>query len=297
VEVLGHQPAVMYSTLHYANGDHQHGEKQQMEELSSGSFNSDYHIFTLDWDPEKLSFAVDGNQIQQFPIEDDMKEFQRSFYLILNVAVGGYWPGDPDATTSFPQQMLVDYVRVFTKDDFEAPDAPPLDVEEETIGQTIDPKIGTYAIKEGFTDLGNLIVVTYGPGEPYITSSSTAIDGDRSMVCDFPGGDWGGSYLELESTVDLSNYSYLKFSLNKPAALVNAEIKLESPSTNFAIFLKDYSGVETSNGFLEYTIPLADFTGLDLTEIRIPFAMWNPQDADNNFVAATVLVDKVYFTN
>jgi beta-glucanase (GH16 family) len=297
VEVLGHQPSVMYSTLHYANGDHQHGEKQKMEALSGGNFSDGFHVFTLEWDNETLTFAVDGNQIQQFTIEEDMKEFQRSFYLILNVAVGGYWPGDPDGTTTFPQQMLVDYVRVFTKDDYEAPEAPPLDIEEETIGQTIDPKIGTYAIKEGFTDLGNLIVVTYGPGEPIISSSSTAIDGERSMVCDFPGGDWGGIYLELESPVDLSNYSYLKFSLNKPASLVNAEIKLESPTTNMAIFLKDYSGVETSNGFMEYTIPLADFTGLDLTEIRIPFAIWNPQVENNDFAAGTVLVDKVYFTN
>ena len=55
------------------------------------------------------------------------------------MAVGGNWPGDPDKSTVFPQSMYVDYVRVFKKDGYEAPDAPKLDKDEETIGQNIDP--------------------------------------------------------------------------------------------------------------------------------------------------------------
>jgi hypothetical protein len=52
-----------------------------------------------------------------------------------------------------------------------------------------------------------------------------------------------------------------------------------------------------NEGFMEYTVPLTDFTGLDLTEISIPFAIWNPQDVNQSFVAASVLIDNVYFSN
>ena len=62
-------------------------------------------------------------------IEDDMKEFLRSFYFILNVAVGGNWPGEPDGTTVFPQTMYTDYIRVYSKNEFQAPAAPALDIE------------------------------------------------------------------------------------------------------------------------------------------------------------------------
>ena len=178
------------------------------------------------------------------------------------------------------------------------PAAPPLDIEEETVGQIIEPNIGDNAIREGFTELGSLDVISYGGGgEPLVTTSETAIDGDLSLVFDFPGGNWGGAYIELAAAKNLGNYAYLKFSLNKPSSLVNAEIKLESPSTNAIVFLEDYTGLPVAEGFVEYTIPLADFTGLDLTQITIPFAIWNPKGAYQNFVAATVLIDNVYFSD
>jgi hypothetical protein len=227
-----------------------------------------------------------------------MKEFLRSAYLIINLAVGGNWPGDPDGTTVFPQTMYIDYVRLFSKDGLEVPAPPPLDIEEETVGQIIEPNIGDNAIRDDFTELGNLDVISYGGGgEPEVSTSDIAIDGELSLVFDFPGGNWGGAYIELTEAKNLGNYTYLKFSLNKPASLVNAEIKLESPSSNASVFLEDYTGSPVAEGFVEYTIPLADFTGLQLTEITIPFAIWNPVGAYQNFIAATVLIDNVYFSN
>jgi hypothetical protein len=288
----------MYSTLHYTDGEKTHGEIQESYQLSSETFNDAYHIFSLDWSPDNLKFSVDGVEFQKVPIEDDMKEFLRSFYLVLNVAVGGNWPGSPDNTTFFPQTMNIDYVRVFEKDGFNAPDAPALDIEEETMGQNIEPSLAQHAIKDGFNDLGNASVVVYGGGgEPVVAASELAIDGDSSLVFSFPGGSWGGGYIELETPKDLSSYKYIKFSLNKPASLTNAEIKLESPSTNAVVFLKDYTGTDGEQGFQEYTIPLADYSGLDLTQISIPFSMWNPQDASQSFVAGTVLIDKVFFSD
>jgi beta-glucanase (GH16 family) len=297
VEVLGHEPQKMYSTVHYTNVEHKHGETQFPYELSGSSFSDTYHLFRMDWTPESITYSVDGQSIGTIPIEDDMKEFLRSFYLVLNVAVGGNWPGDPDQTTVFPQSMYVDYIRVYAKEDFQAPEAPTLDIDEETVGQVIEPDIAYAAIRDDFTDLGNMTVVAYGPGEPELSTSDTAINGSSSLVYHFSGEGWGGAYIELEAAVDLSKYNFLKFALHKPDNLTNAEIKLESSttSTSAAVFLKDYAGTQLSDGFVEYSIPLTDFAGLEFTGITIPFAMWNPQDSDNAFVKARVLIDDVRF--
>lgn len=296
-EVLGHQTSTLNTTLHYTNSEKRHGQIQNTYHLSNSSLSDAFHIYTLEWNPQSLIFSLDGKELYQVMIDDDMKEFQRSFYLILNVAVGGNLVGDPDESTVFPQTMYIDYVRVYTKKGMQIPASPPLNIDEETVGQMIEPNIGDHAIRDDFYDLGSLSIVTYGPGEPLISSSDTAINGDLSLVYDFPGGDWGGAYIELETPTDLQQYNYLKFSLNKPASMVNAEIKLESPGSNYALFLENYQGVAVDNGFLEYTIPLSDFIDLDLSEISIPFAIWNPQDDNQTIIPARIFIDNVYFSN
>ncbi len=298
MEMLGHDPNIIYGSIHYVDKENRKGESQGVFEAPGASFSEAYHVFTLVWTPEKLSFMVDGVQYHEVAIEDGMKEFLRNFYLILNVAVGGYWPGYPDATTSFPQRMYVDYVRVFEMEDFTPPAPPILNIEEETLGQPLEPNIADNAIKEGFEELGNLEVIAFGGGgEPYIDTSENAIDGGLSLVFDFPGGSWGGAYFLMEQPRNLSSYSHLVFALNKPENLVDAEIKLESSTTNAALFLKDYESTPLTNGFVEYAIPLSDFQGLDLIQLKIPFAIWNPTDGNGTFVAATVLIDNVHFAN
>lgn len=295
-EVLGHESNKMYSTLHFTDADNKHGEIQASHSLNNENFNGKYHVFSMNWTPEKMIFMVDEIVIQEVSIEDDMKEFLRSFYLVLNVAVGGNWPGYPDNTTVFPQTMNIDYIRVFEKNDFTPPEPPVLDIDEESIGQNIEPTIAQHAINDGFSDLGNATVIVYGGGgEPVVSVSETAIDGDSSVVFNYPGGSWGGGYIELVTPVDLSQYTHLKFSLVIPSSVANAEIKLESPSTNASIFIADFQGTDVGNGFLEYNIPLSDFAGLDLTQIKIPFSVWNPQDINENFVEAIILIDNISF--
>ncbi len=295
-EVVGNDPSKYYSTLHFTNDENKHGEKQSSNLLSGADFSDSYHVFSLDWTPETITFSLDGQVGNQVSIEDDMKEFLRSSYLILNVAVGGNWPGEPDETTIFPQTMYTDYIRVYSKNNFQAPEAPALDIDEETVGQVIEVGIAESAIKDSFTHLGGLSVISYGPGAPAILSSEIAVDGDASSVFDFPGGNWGGAYFELDNPKDISAFTHLKFSLNKPDAFVNSEIKLEAGATNAIVYLAGYTGTELTDGYVEYTIPLADFTGLDLTGLTIPFSIWNPQDANDAFVEGTVLIDNIYFS-
>ncbi len=82
--------------------------------LASGIFADKFHVFTLVWTASTIEWFVDDvrfNVIDITPAE--LSEFQEKFFFIFNVAVGGNWPGSPDASTSFPQRMIVDYVRVF----------------------------------------------------------------------------------------------------------------------------------------------------------------------------------------
>lgn len=83
-------------------------------QLDSGTFNDVYHVFTLQWDEQTIHWYVDDIPFHQISIADETKEaFHKPFYFIMNIAVGGNWPGSPNQTTIFPTQMNVDYIRVF----------------------------------------------------------------------------------------------------------------------------------------------------------------------------------------
>ncbi len=297
MEVIGHEPDVLHSTVHYASGDNKGASSGDKIEAGE-KLSDDYHIYRLDWTPEEIVFSLDGTEVHRVPVEDDMKEFQRSFYIIFNVAVGGNWPGDPDETTVFPQRMLVDWVRVYRQDGLNPPAAPPLNIEEETVG-SISTTLATYAFNETMSQFDNLVLRSFGNGgEPSFATSDMAVEGDSSLLLSYPGESWGGGFFVLEpETVDFSQYANgsLKFSLHQPAELADIEIKLESVATAVSLFLRDYTGEEVGNGFLEYTIPMSDFAGLGLTDLRIPFALWNPMDASGNFLKGDVLLDNVYF--
>ncbi|MCB0580501.1 MAG: glycoside hydrolase family 16 protein [Phaeodactylibacter sp.] len=296
MEVIGHEPNVVHSTAHYTNSENKAASNGKG--LDAGTnLADDYHIYRVDWTPESLVFTIDDVKVNEVAIEADMKEFQRSFYLILNVAVGGNWPGNPDETTVFPQRMLVDWVRVYSKDGLNAPAAPALDIEEETLG-TISSSLPPLAFNSTLNQFDGLLLKSFGAGgEPEVTESDIAVEGGSSLLFSYPGGNWGGGFFELDPTVDASQYANgsLKFSLRQPDDLADIEIKLESVATAVSLFLRDYSGADVGNGFLEYTIPMSDFEGLDLTDLKIPFALWNPVDASGEYLVGDILLDNVYF--
>lgn len=100
-----------YATCHWnCNGHAEYGK-------SSGNFDrTQYHTYGLQWDDQYIRMFVDGNKIYEMNIANnagDTEEFHRPFYLLLNVAVGGNWPGFSINDSAFPQEMKVDYVRVY----------------------------------------------------------------------------------------------------------------------------------------------------------------------------------------
>jgi beta-glucanase (GH16 family) len=117
MEALGHEAQTVYGTLHYgAIDDPQHvGSSYTLEE---GTFADDYHIFSIVWEAESIRWFIDGIQYQEQTEfytgdADSPSSFDHKYYLIINLAVGGTWPGRPDETTVFPQRLMVDYVRVY----------------------------------------------------------------------------------------------------------------------------------------------------------------------------------------
>jgi len=82
--------------------------------LQEGTFAEDFHVFSIIWDDEKITWLVDDEPFHSFGLQGQPKSaFKNPFYFLMNVAVGGTWPGNPDGTTNFPTSMEVDYVRIF----------------------------------------------------------------------------------------------------------------------------------------------------------------------------------------
>ena len=83
--------------------------------LPNSRFDTDFHVFGIEWDENYINFYVDDKLYNQITPNDVPGEwvFNQPFYIILNVAVGGNLPGSPDSQTPFPQTMLVDYIRVY----------------------------------------------------------------------------------------------------------------------------------------------------------------------------------------
>ncbi len=102
----------VHGTLHWdANG---HASTGGSYTLSEGTFAEEYHVFTIIWDENAIQWFVNDIKFHEIDITPShMTEFHQEFFFIFNVAVGGNWPGYPDETTIFPQQMKVDYIRVY----------------------------------------------------------------------------------------------------------------------------------------------------------------------------------------
>ena len=113
MEIVGHEPSTLHGTVHWDNGGN-YANYGKSTMLSSGTFADEYHVFSIAWDEQYIKWLLDDVQFNVIDITPaGLSEFQSDFFLIFNVAVGGNWPGNPDGTTVFPQQMRVDYIRVF----------------------------------------------------------------------------------------------------------------------------------------------------------------------------------------
>jgi beta-glucanase (GH16 family) len=110
MELLGNQPNRVYGTIHWSSGGHvQSGSSFA---LKTGTFADTFHVFAYEWEAGKQRWYIDDSL---YFSTARGQPFDKRFFYILNVAVGGSWPGNPNASTPFPNDMLIDYARVYQK--------------------------------------------------------------------------------------------------------------------------------------------------------------------------------------
>jgi beta-glucanase (GH16 family) len=117
MENVGFEPSRIHGSLHGPGYSGGHPLSGFYTLPNQGRFSDGFHVFAIEWEPGTVRFYVD-DLLYETQTADNVPAgthwaFDHPFFLVLNVAVGGYWPGDPDASTPFPATMLVDYVRVY----------------------------------------------------------------------------------------------------------------------------------------------------------------------------------------
>lgn len=160
MEVLGNQVDTAYGTIHYGEP---YAQQQGTYILKDSTFADDFHEFSVEWEPGEMRFYIDGNHYKTvndwFTAIDGEDEkpypapFNQTFFVQLNLAVGGTWPGNPDETTDFNNaEFEVDYVRVYQKPEYD------LNVKK-PVKDFIEPEAGAnyihngdFAIAEDLTD-------------------------------------------------------------------------------------------------------------------------------------------------
>ncbi|MFK7759584.1 MAG: family 16 glycosylhydrolase [Phycisphaerales bacterium] len=111
----------IYGTIHY--GAPFPGNQQKGEDFADGTdFSDDFHVYAIEWDPDEIRWYLDDinystlskdEWFSSLAISNDRAPFDVPFHFLLNVAVGGNFPGDPNGSSVFPQTLEVDYVRVY----------------------------------------------------------------------------------------------------------------------------------------------------------------------------------------
>lgn len=117
MEYVGSEPTKVFGTVHGPGYSGAEGVTKAYE-LDADRFDAGFHVFGIEWGPDYINYYVDDVLYNQITPEDVTGEWvfnDGPFFIILNMAVGGELPGAPNAETVFPQNMLVDYVRVYNK--------------------------------------------------------------------------------------------------------------------------------------------------------------------------------------
>ena len=169
IDVMEHvnNEALIHGTHHYNNNGH-------VYQGGSAAFDaSEFNVYSIEWSPDAITWFLNGVQYYQTNIGTgsvSKEEFHETFYLILNLAVGGNWPGSPNATTDFPAVMLVDYVRVYQNEDN-------LSTEETALNELIvypNPSQGSITF-QGIENISSYAVFNV-LGQKILTNSTEILD-------------------------------------------------------------------------------------------------------------------------
>lgn len=264
MELLGNDPSKVYQTLHYAKSSTDI-QSQGSKTLTKGDFSTDYHVFSMEWNPDSISFFVDGeltNTVKKWYTGTEgigvityPAPFDQKFYIILNVAVGGNWPGNPDSTTDFSKaKMLVDYVKVYQKDHYN---------EDVTMPETSvilrDPDSnGNYVINGDFSEAETLNDTTGWFLNTMNGGEATAAIADHILtITPTKEGTVDYSIQAMQAGIPLAKGGQYRISFDaKAEAERTVVLRLDGPNYNYAKYMEDKT-VNLTTAYKTYTY---DFT-------------------------------------
>ncbi|MFO7447354.1 MAG: family 16 glycosylhydrolase [Ignavibacteriaceae bacterium] len=218
MEYLGHETNKVHGTLHYGGSWPNNRNSGKSYSITGNGFNDDFHTFTIVWEEGRFDWYVDSVLYQtqtnwyttgyEFPAP-----FDQRFHMILNMAVGGNWPGSPDSTTQFPQQFVIDYVRVYQQS------ATAVSLEENQVP-------AEFLLEQNYPNpFNSQTVINYSLSEPgYIKLSLYDIMGRLVKVLVNQRQESGVYKLSLDAA-DLSTGSYI-YSLNAGSTNISRKLLL-----------------------------------------------------------------------
>ncbi len=117
LELIGSEPAKAHATVHFGPGPGSINISKSYS-LTGATFNDQFHVFSMEWEQDQMKFYIDDilySTVVKADLGGNNYPFNEEFYFLVNLAVGGNWPGPPDATTVFPQFLIVDFIRIYQK--------------------------------------------------------------------------------------------------------------------------------------------------------------------------------------
>jgi len=116
MELIGSEPEIAHGTIHFGQPWPNNRSTGEAFTLNEGTFHEGFHEFAVEWEAGEIRWYVDDylySTKKPVDLSPEPWPFDQDFHFLLNVAVGGNWPGNPNAFTQFPQIMEVEYVRVY----------------------------------------------------------------------------------------------------------------------------------------------------------------------------------------
>ncbi len=195
MEVLGSAPETAYGTVHYGAP---HAEQQGTVTLDNGSFASDFHEYSVEWEPGEMRWYIDNNLYltvnDWFTAEEGQDDkpypapFDQPFFVQMNLAVGGTWPGNPDNTTDFEKaEFEIDYVRVYQKPEYDTNVSKPEASYREALEDGNFIFNGDFAEAEDLTDDVNwkFLLFEGGEGSAEISDNTMIIRTEKEGTVDY----------------------------------------------------------------------------------------------------------------
>lgn len=297
MEVMGQTTDTLHGTLHFGEP---HTQKQGTYVLEEGNFADEFHVFACEWEPGEMRFYVDNElyftEHEWFTTRNGYDEitypapYDQPFYMILNVAVGGTWVGYPDTSTQFEEnaQMVVDYVRVYQKDEYDENVTKPV---KEVVFKEAD-ETGNYVVNSKFEEAENLeddtdwkfLLFNGGVGEASISDGAIHIETSNAGTVDY-------SVQLVQPNIAMENCGQYKLSFDAYADEERTMVTcITAPDLNFVRYLEDQKlTLTTEPQTYEYEFYMMDENDANG---RVEFNM-GAQGSDATIHITNVRVEKV----